>query len=100
MAHKELNSKADFDSALATKGKYVLVYCYAGEVNPKAEEYASKFAHNTDAYKVDVEKHAAAKEYFGVATTPTVVVYKDGTQLKKIEGGGPENMEAIASVLA
>ena len=60
---------------------------------------AAKFAGNTDAFKVDIDKHVAAKEYFGVTTTPTIVVYKDGSQLKKVEGGGQENAEAIASVL-
>jgi hypothetical protein len=33
------NSKADFDAALATSGKYVLIYAYATEISPKAEEY-------------------------------------------------------------
>lgn len=37
MVHKELNSKADFDAALATQGKYVLIYAYSGEVAPQAE---------------------------------------------------------------
>ncbi|KAI9714803.1 MAG: hypothetical protein M1820_000092 [Bogoriella megaspora] len=99
MVHTELNSKSEFDAALGTKDKYVLIYAYAGEVNPKAEEYAAKFEHNTAPYKVDVDKHAAAKEYFNVKVTPTVVIYKDGKELKKVEGSGPENMEAIASVL-
>jgi thioredoxin 1 len=37
MVHKELNSKADFDAALATQGKYVLIYAYSSEVSPQAE---------------------------------------------------------------
>jgi len=37
MVHKELNSKADFDAALETKDKYVLIYAYSGEVAPQAE---------------------------------------------------------------
>lgn len=38
MSHTELNSKAEFDQALATQGKYVLIYAYEGSVNPKADE--------------------------------------------------------------
>ena len=33
-------SKADFDKALETKDKYVLIYAYTGEMNPNAEAYA------------------------------------------------------------
>jgi hypothetical protein len=37
-----INSKADFDAALATSGKYVLIYAYATEISPKAEEYVQE----------------------------------------------------------
>jgi len=98
-AHKDLTSKADFDAALATKGKYVLIYAYTGEVNPKAEGAAEKHAANTDAFKVDVDKYPTAKEFFGITTTPTVIVYKDGKELKKVEGIDEEKAKEIASVL-
>ncbi|KAF2436917.1 hypothetical protein EJ08DRAFT_6620 [Tothia fuscella] len=100
MPHKDLNSKADFDAALATKDKYVLIYLYSNEIYPGAEEAADKHADTTDAYKVDVEKHAAAKEYFKVLTTPTVVVYKDGKELKKVEGVNEENAKEIAAIIS
>lgn len=37
-AHKEITSKEDFDNAIATQGKYVLIYAHEGEVAPQAEE--------------------------------------------------------------
>lgn len=37
-AHTELNSKVDFDNAIGTQGKYVLVHAYSGQVLDKAEE--------------------------------------------------------------
>ena len=40
-AHKELLSKENFQEALQTKEKYVLIYAYTGEVPPQAEEYVS-----------------------------------------------------------
>ncbi|CAK4034837.1 hypothetical protein B0A49_13074 [Lecanosticta acicola] len=100
MPHTELNSKSDFDKALDTKGKYVLIYAYENSVNPKADEYASSYASSTDAYKVDVAKHAAAREYFGVTTVPTIVVYKDGKEVKKVEGADQAGMEEVRNLLS
>ena len=60
---------------------------------------ADKHAATTDAYKVDVDKYPTAKEFFKITTTPTVVVYKDGKELKKVEGVNEENAKEIASVL-
>ena len=37
-AHTKLHSKADFDKALDTKGKYVLIHAYSGDILDKAEE--------------------------------------------------------------
>jgi thioredoxin 1 len=60
---------------------------------------AEKHAATTVAFKVDVDKYPTAKEFFGIAATPTVVVYKDGKELKKLEGVNEENAKEIASVL-
>jgi hypothetical protein len=40
-AHKELLSKEDFQAALQTQEKYVLIYAHIGPVPPQAEEYVS-----------------------------------------------------------
>jgi hypothetical protein len=37
-AHTKLHSKADFDKAIGTSGKYVLIHAYSGEILDKAEE--------------------------------------------------------------
>ncbi|KAF2094446.1 hypothetical protein NA57DRAFT_60489 [Rhizodiscina lignyota] len=100
MAHKDLTSKADFDAALATQGKYVLIYAYAGDVSPKAEEAAQKHAATTEAFKVDVDKYETAKAFFGITKTPTVVVYKDGKEVKKVEGMDEAGMSEIASIVS
>lgn len=81
--------------------------------------YAEKFAATTAAYKVDVSKHEAAKvsmefppntvssclltakkAYFNVTKVPTVVVYKDGKEVKKAEGVDQAGMEEVASILS
>lgn len=38
MGFTELNSKDDFESAIKTEGKYVIVYVYEGSLPPQAEE--------------------------------------------------------------
>ncbi|KAL9090150.1 MAG: hypothetical protein Q9165_005430 [Trypethelium subeluteriae] len=99
MAHKAISSKAEIDSAVATQGKNVLFYLHTGDLDPVADEWASKYTSTTDFYKIAVDKSAEGKQYFNVSTTPTIAVYKNGSEAKKVEGGSIENMEAIASVL-
>jgi len=99
MVHEDLTSKADFDAALATEDKYVLIYAYSGEVSEKADAAAEKHAATTKAFKVDVEKYPTAKAFFGITTTPTVVVYKNGKELKKVEGIDEEKAKEIAAIL-
>ena len=37
-SHTKLHSKADFDKAIATEGKYVLIHAYSTQILDKAEE--------------------------------------------------------------
>jgi hypothetical protein len=39
-------------------------------------------------------------EYFGIGDTPAALLYKDGQQLKKVEGKDASGMDEIASLLA
>ena len=48
---------------------------------------------------MDVSQHAAAKEYFHVATTPTVVIFKDGKEVNRVEGGDEAKMQEVAATL-
>lgn len=58
-----------------------------------------QFEHNTKAFKVDVDAYPTAREFFDIKSTPTVVVYKDGKELKKVEGLDADKAKEIASVL-
>ncbi len=43
-----------------------------------------------------MEKHEEAKEYFSIIQTPTFVIYKDGKEVKRIEGDeGPKMKELV-----
>ncbi|KAF1823095.1 uncharacterized protein K489DRAFT_410165 [Dissoconium aciculare CBS 342.82] len=83
MVFTELTSKDDFEKAIKTEGKYVIVYVYEGAMPPQAEEYAAKFSSSTAAYKLDSNKYGAAKEYHKVTTLPTVIAFKDGKEIKR-----------------
>ncbi|KAF2175385.1 hypothetical protein K469DRAFT_68384 [Zopfia rhizophila CBS 207.26] len=99
MAHKELNNKADFDAALATKDKFVFIYAYEGAIPPPAQENAKKFAATTDAYSLDVGKHQLAREHFKIEKVPTALVFKDGEEVKRVEQMNPEAMKSIEELL-
>lgn len=58
-----------------------------------------KFEHNTKSFKVDVDAYPTAKAFFDIKSTPTVLVYKNGKELKKVEGLDEEKAKEIASVL-
>ncbi|KAK5166433.1 uncharacterized protein LTR77_007976 [Saxophila tyrrhenica] len=97
-AHTKLHSKADFDKALETQGRYVLIHAYSGSVLDKAEEFAAKYKSNCDAYAVDTSEEPKVMEYFGITQTPAALLYKDGQQVKKVEGRG-SGIEDIESLL-
>jgi len=75
----------------------LLLYCNNNQLTTHSA--AKKFEHNTKAFKVDVDAYPTAKAFFDIKTTPTVVVYKDGKELKKVEGLDEEKAKEIASVL-
>jgi thioredoxin-like negative regulator of GroEL len=60
---------------------------------------ARRHAETTVAYKVDVDKFPSAKENLKVTEFPAVVVFKDGKEIKRVEGINKDNAREIASVL-
>ena len=60
---------------------------------------AKKHAATTDAYKVNIDKFPSAKENLKIATFPAVIVFKDGAELKRVEGVNKENAHEIAAIL-
>ncbi|KAJ9628635.1 hypothetical protein H2203_002537 [Taxawa tesnikishii (nom. ined.)] len=100
MAHKDLKSKADMEAALQTTGKYVLIYFYEGHVNPKADEMSQQFADTTDAYRVNIQDlPQQALDRFKVTQVPTIIIFKDGGEAKRVDGVTPEKMKDVAAML-
>jgi thioredoxin-like negative regulator of GroEL len=60
---------------------------------------AHRHAETTVSYKVDVDKFPTAKENLKVETLPAVIVFRDGKELKRVEGINKDNAKDIASVL-
>ncbi len=38
-------------------------------------------------------------DYFGISQVPAAILYKDGQQVKKVEGKDPAGIQEIASLL-
>ena len=47
-----------------------------------------------------MSKLISEQEYFNVTQVPTAIVYKDGQEVKKVEGIDPAAMEEVAKILA
>jgi len=60
--------------------------------------HAKKFTDTTEPFKVDVEKFTGAKQFF--PETPTIVIYHNGKEVKKIVHPKPENMQEVAQMLS
>ncbi|KAK3080321.1 hypothetical protein LTS18_002446 [Coniosporium uncinatum] len=82
MGHAPLESKQAFDDAIATKGN-------------ASDQYEDRCA----PFKVDVVKYPQAKNYFNLTSLPSVVIYKDGNIIKKIEGLDREKAQEIKATL-
>ncbi|KAF2672569.1 hypothetical protein BT63DRAFT_409675 [Microthyrium microscopicum] len=97
--HTQLHSKEDFQKAVGTKDKYVIIFAHTGEIPEKAENAAKAYAHNTASFSVDVEKFPAAKENLKLTEFPSAIVFKDGAEIKRAEGLNPEKAKELMSVL-
>lgn len=47
-----------------------------------------------------MDKYETAKNFFGITKTPTVVVYKDGKEVKKSDGMDEAGMQEIAQLVS
>jgi thioredoxin 1 len=64
-------------------------------LNRRSEKHAA----TTVNYKVDVSKNTAAKEGLKITVVPTVIIYKDGKEVKRVESVNAEKAEEIGAFL-
>ena len=50
-------------------------------------------------YKVDVDKNSDASTKAGINCMPTIVFYKDGSEVKRIEGADEDGVKAAVDDL-
>jgi thioredoxin len=66
---------------------------------PILETVAEKVADTAKIVKVDVDANPAAAEQFGVMSIPTLVLLKDGREVRRFVGMQPEG-ELLAAISA
>lgn len=55
-------------------------------LEPRLERVAWQYAGRVPVYRVDVDTDLAVAERFGVQTLPTVLVFRDGTEVERLDG--------------
>jgi len=92
-----------FDSAIGSG--LVMVDFWAGwcmpckMVAPVIEELAAELEGKVTVAKVDIDKEAGLASRFGVMSIPTIIVFKDGVEMKRIVGVQPkEKFEAALQI--
>lgn len=90
---QRLPSKIKEVNSLDTIGKGVTLvdfydeYCYpCFKLLPAMEMVAGEFDGKAEFVKIDVEKNEKAIEKFNIAVLPTVIVFRDGKVVQRLEG--------------
>lgn len=89
---RELNTKADFDAALAEAGGKLVVIDFSAAwcgpckmITPKYEAMSQEF---TDVifYKIDVDTNDETSESEGIQAMPTFIFYREGKKVDSLRG--------------
>ena len=95
-----LKTKAEYDTALATPGKLVVVdftasWCPPCQmIAPKFAELAETLGDSALLVKVDVDENAEAAQSAGISCMPTFQFFKDGAKIHEIQGADFEGIKA------
>ncbi len=55
-------------------------------LEPRLERVARQYAGRVAVYRVDVDTDLAVAERFGVQSLPTVLVFRDGAEVERLDG--------------
>jgi thioredoxin 1 len=86
-----LNSE-NFEEKVLRSSKPVLVDFWASwcppcrSLAPTLEEFAEEMEDRLDVMKVDVQTSSDIPEHYGVLKIPTMILFKDGQEVTRIEG--------------
>ena len=63
---------------------------------PVIEELAEEFEETVTVGKLDTDANGATAQAFGIAAIPTVIVFRDGVEAKRIVGVNPKEVYVAA----
>merc|ERR1712113_808977 len=96
MADKEgvhnLTSKADFDTAMATKDTLMVLDRFATWCGP-CKVIAPQVVKMSDTYKDDVDDVPEVAQELGVRAMPTFFLFKNGEKVSEVVGANPKALE-------
>lgn len=101
---KQFNS---FQDLLSNVGKPVLVDFYATwcgpcqMMAPILEQVGNQLGDRLQVVKIDTDKYPNLASQYGIQALPTLVLFKDGQPVEKIEGmvQGPQLIQHLQSVV-
>lgn len=67
-------------------------------IAPLIEELAGDYAGKATIAKVDVDEAPALAEQFGVSNIPTLIVLKNGAEVKRFVGGQTKKQDLAAAI--
>lgn len=94
---------AEFDALVSSSDKPVLVDFWAAwcapcrVLGPTIDELAGEFADRATVAKVDIDASPELASRFGVASIPTVIVFRNGEIAERLTGLAPK--ERLADLL-
>jgi len=96
---RELSSTQEFDQAVGKKGLAIVSAkqpgCgYCPIVAPTIKKIAKEHQ-EIDVFKVDVYNNPELADALHIKAVPTVVFFKDGRSVGRVEGGDPEGVEKM-----
>lgn len=94
----EIKTIAEFEKAIATPEKLIVVDFYATwcgpckMISPMVEKFSEEYS-QADFYKVDVDAVPEAAQKYGVTAMPTFLYFKNGTEITKVVGANPAGIK-------